>query len=344
MSGLAPEVVAQRFRQDWSAVMKDAITAMQWDASGNLMTGDASGGIHRFTPGGDRISHWRAHDGAVLKVCPQPTDPYVATSGEDGAIRLWEMTGKLRQVLVEGDGWIEQMAWKPDGKWLGATTGSRIYQWEDASSRDSWYQAPRNILAMAWSPTGMKLALAVNKGVFLWSPSDRQPRELLSFPGAAIALDWKPDGTALAVGTQDGFLHVWRRQIGANAKQLTMRGYQCKVSCLEWHPLKDMIATAGGKDIVIWGPLHQKGGGSPLPIAHHQTTITCLSYEPSGYYLASGDRNGLVCIWDGKGRLVQQWQGRHEITVLRWDAEGNRLLTGDTQGGLNAYLTNTELS
>ena len=344
MSGLAPEVVSQRFRLDWTADMNDAVTALQWEADGDLLTGDASGDINRFTPAGERIHYWHAHNGAVLKVCPKPTGQCVATSGEDGSIRLWDSTGGIMQVLVEGDGWIEQLAWKQDGQWLGAATGKKIYQWDDTNACEAWYQTLRNIQAMAWSPSGMKLALAVNKGVFLWAPSDKQPRELMSFPGAAISLAWKPDGSALAAGTQDGFLHVWRRQIGANAKLLTMRGYQGKVSCLEWHPLKDTIATAGGKDIVIWGPLHQKGGGSPLPVAHHRTTITCLSYEPSGYYLASGDRDGLVCIWDGKGKLVQQWQGHHEITVLRWDAEGNRLITGDTHGRLNAYMTNTELS
>ena len=78
-----------------------------------------------------------------------------------------------------------------------------------------WYDAKRQILAMAWAPDGRRLATAANKGLYLWrvgaNPDEAaEPVQLLSFPGAPVSVAWQANGKALAVGTQEACLQVWR--------------------------------------------------------------------------------------------------------------------------------------
>ena len=165
---------------------------------------------------------------------------------------------------------------------------------------------------------------------------DAQPVQLLAFPGAPVAVAWQRTGKALAVGTQDGFLQIWRpadRQ-GA-AKQLTMRGYPGKVSCLAWHPRTAVIATAGGPDVVLWELPQGASGSRGRPLRHHQATITALAWSADGRLLASGDRSGRVCLWDSHGEALYARTLGHEISAMQWQPGGRVLAVGDTEGVLH---------
>jgi WD40 repeat protein len=209
-----------------------------------------------------------------------------------------------------------------------------------------WYDAKRQILAMAWAPDGRRLATASNKGLYLWrlgrdAGNAEEPEQLLSFPGAPVSVAWQPNGRALAVGTQDGFLQVWRTSLAGQgpgkggAKQLTMKGYTSKVACLSWHPTQPTIASAGGNDVVLWRLPRGNGGAKGQPLRHHAATVTALKWSPDGRFLASGDRAGRLCIWDADGAVVFTQNLKHEVTVLHWYSNSNVLLTGDIAGGVH---------
>jgi WD40 repeat protein len=161
----------------------------------------------------------------------------------------------------------------------------------------------------------------------------------MAFPGAPVALAWRPDGRALAVGTQDGFLQVWRQsgpragraRSGAGSSQLTMRGYPAKVSCLDWHPTRSRIATAGGQDVVLWD-IPTAGEGKPMPLRLHRAAVTALVHSPDGALLASGDRDGRLCIWRDGGAPVHSITLDAEISALAWHAGGAAIAVGCIDG------------
>ena len=212
--------------------------------------------------------------------------------------------------------------------------------------QDPTVATARQILAMAWAPDGHRLATASNKGLYLWHVGRREsepvdPVQLLSFPGAPVSVAWHPAGSALAVGTQDGFLQVWRAggigQRGGSdrARQLTMKGYAAKVGCLSWHPSRPTIASAGGTDVVLWQLPRGGGKAKGQPLRHHAATVTALRWAPNGSFLASGDRSGRLCIWNARGEPIYIQNLDEEITVLHWMPHADALLVGDISGGLH---------
>lgn len=268
---------------------------------------------------------------------PAQTGNVVASAGEDGRVRLWYGAAGDVETLTEEPGWIEQLEWIADGSVLAATAVKTIYLWQGSESLGMWYDARRRVPAMAWAPLGKRLATASSKGVDLWSLGNDEPVELLAFPGAAVAVAWNNKDNNLAAGTQDGFLQLWRQTTVGRTKQLTMRGYQGKVNCLDWHPWRDAAATAGGKEVVVWNLATCNGKQQARPLRRHQTTVTCLGYSPDGRCLASGDRLGHICLWDVNGDLVREWREDSELTVIRWSADGDYLAVGTTTGQLQVY-------
>jgi len=347
--GLAVIATPAPFSMCRSHVLGDAVTDLAWSGGGNLiLAGSAAGVLHRFSADGDALGDWQGHEGGVTRVCFKPgDDAALASAGEDGYVRLWDTdSGSEIATLAEEQTWVEHLAWTPDGKVLAAAARKTISLWQGTEPLGVWYDARRHVLAMSWAPDGKRLATAANKGLYLWRMNSKhteasEPMQLLSFPGAPVAVEWQPNGKALAVGTQDGFLQVWRPagiRTGAvknNASQLTMRGYPGKVTCLSWHPIKTIIATAGGPDVVLWELPGKAGAAKGTPLRHHQATITALAWSADGLQLASGDRSGRLCIWDREGKAIFSQVIGHEISEIRWHPKRSILAIGDTAGGLH---------
>jgi len=342
----------------WRRQLPEAVTFLRWRASAGaaaeaLISAGADGWIrgHAFADGSERVA-WRAHDAGITGLCLHPavtdassaasadaTGAVFASAGEDGRVRLWDAAGRAVATLAEESGWVELLAWSPDGRILAAAAGRSIQLWRGEESLGVWYDAARSVLALAWAPDSRRLATAANKGLHLWQVGGQAPVQLMAFPGAPVALAWRPDGKSLATGTQDGFLQVWR-QAGPGAgrargrsspSQLTMRGYPAKVSCLDWHPSRSRIATAGGPDVVLWD-IPAAGEGRPTPLRLHRTAVTALAYSPGGALLASGDREGHLCLWRDGGAPLQSLALDAEISALAWHAGGATIAAGCTDG------------
>jgi WD40 repeat protein len=349
-------------RQRWYCQSTEAITALRWrsaddaSATDDLLAAGADGWIrgHAGTDGREQLA-WQAHDGGVTGLCLRPTPAknkddlpaVLASAGEDGRVQLWDVRGGLVATLAEESSWVEHLAWTADGRLLAAAAGRSIHLWRGEESLGVWYDANRSVLALAWAPDGKHLATAANKGLHLWQVGGQAPAQLLQFPGAPVVLGWRPDGKALAVGTQDGFLQVWRQsgpRGGGGRKggtsQLTMRGYPAKVTCLEWHPTRSRVATAGGQDLVLWD-IPAAGEGKPTPLRLHRTAVTALAYAPDGALLASGDRDGRVCLWSDAGAPLQSLALDAEVACAVWNSDGSAIAFGCTDGGITVLDVDT---
>jgi WD40 repeat protein len=348
-------------QQRWQRQLPEAVTALRWcpahadrnSSAEDLLAAGADGWIrtHAGTDGAERLA-WQAHDGGVTVLCQRPLPEQsnndrpavLASAGEDGRVALWDTCGGLAATLAEESTWVEHLTWTQDGRLLAAAAGRSIHLWRGEESLGVWYDANRSVLALAWAPDGRRLATAANKGLHLWEVGGDAPVQLLQFPGAPVVLGWRPDGKALAVGTQDGFLQVWRqatrsqgpgggsRRTGGSS-QLTMRGYPAKVSCLDWHPTRSRVATAGGQDLVLWD-IPAAGEGKPTPLRLHRTAVTALTYAPDGALLASGDRDGRVCIWSDAGAPLQSLSLAAEVACTTWSADGTAVAFGCTDGSI----------
>jgi WD40 repeat protein/serine/threonine protein kinase len=154
------------------------ITAIAFAPDGSFVTADQAGILVYRTPDGKpRGQPLSAHVGAVNGAVFSPDGKLLATTGDDGLVKLWHTAdlGKAEVPpvwTVEGHGnGALGVCFSPDGTRL-ATTGrdKAVRLWETATGREALALQGRTGLrfGIAFRPDGRQLAAASAEGVKLW--------------------------------------------------------------------------------------------------------------------------------------------------------------------------------
>lgn len=282
------------------------------------------------------------HALGTLAIAWQPGSGVIASSGQDGAVMLWnaDAAAPARQ-LNTGKSWTEHLSYAPDGK-LAAATGKTIHLWSREADRIGEL-APHasSVAAIAWDASGRELAAATNRAMWVHriEPPASQAYEV---PAACLTAAFSPNGRMLASGMQDGAVHLWYRATGRDSH---MGGYGVRVPLTRWSANSRYLATSAGSQIIVWdcggkGPERS----TPLELAAHTDRIDCLAYQPGGPWLASGGRDWRVALWwPGKADLPADVQPcAAAVSALRWSADGRFLAVGERGGQLSVYALVTK--
>ena len=114
-----------------------------------------------------------------------------------------------------------------------------------------------------YSPDGMRLALASEHGIKIWTPASGRT-ELILTPSEATGIAFSPDGTLLAYGTLNGQLGLWDLQNNeevSTAIDNTQRFFGSVIS-LDFTPDNRWLVTSSGDGTKLWSlpnlELHQE--------------------------------------------------------------------------------------
>jgi len=326
----------------WSAVVDDYAIAGGWIPDGKVfLVGDASGGVYAFDGGiGSTVwTHQGAHEGGLLSLDIHPSGAKFATVGQDGRVLIWGVAeGKVRNITEVGKGWVENVAWSPDGQWLAVSCSRKVHVY-DAEGRESWHSDdhPSTVSAIAWSSKG-ELATACYGRVTFFDASNGETLQLLEWKGSLISMVLSPDGEVVACGCQDNSVHFWRRSTEEDS-QLT--GYLGKPSSLAFDDTSTLLATGGGDVVTVWS-FSEEGPEDTMPgvFALHRESITALAFTHE-MRLASGGRDGSVVIWtlesNGEGYPVGGALLGDVVAGLHWRSDGRALAALDARGGVTAW-------
>ncbi len=335
-------------RRGWSAAVGDYAIAGGWCLRGEaLIVGDAAGGVYAFD-GKSGATAWErrgVHEGGVLAVAIHPGGTVFATAGQDSRVLIWSAAeGQVGRAIDVGSGWVENVAWSPDGRWLAASCSRQVRAY-DADGAEIWRSDdhPSTVSAIAWSSAG-ELATACYGRVAFFDASSGEIRQKLEWQGSLVSMVLSPDGGIVVCGSQDNSVHFWRR---ATEEDSMMSGYPAKPSALAFDDTGTLLATGGGEAVTVWnfagrGPEDTEPG----VLEFHVQPITTLAFAPRAMRLASGGRDGAVVVWsirkDGRGDPMGTAAVAGAVAELYWRPDGRALAALDAQGGVTAWrVSNT---
>lgn len=314
----------------------DHVIALRWSSDGNYLAAASVSGPISIFRGSDlhELYRFSGHSIGTTAIDWHPSLALLASAGQDGKAKLWDIeSGTERTSMICGMGWAEHVAWSEDGEVLAVSCGRKIALWNrDGKKAYSFPDFESTIADIAWRPNRTHLAAAGYNGVVLHTIDQESSSEYLEWQGSTLVCSWSPNGKMLATGDQDCTVQLWYPD---EEQHLQMHGYLVKALQLSWTTDSKFLATGGGMNVTIWdcsgkGPADQ----TPLLLEGHKAYISALSYQHHGSLLASGDKKGLVRVWQHQElhTLFSEIFLEQPISNIRWSPEDNTIAVGGALG------------
>jgi len=287
-----------------------------------------------------------AHTGAVVALTFSPDSQYLATSGKDGMIRLWEPPFERFAVSVGGTGTVlSSMIFTPKGDQLIGGTDRGAIQFRDLSGtilreipggRDS--TSITGLRFMPGSPllivaTGRK-AMKVIGGIHYVPMVERASTPIPIRDGSGIwSIDDHPAKRFLAWSNGNREIRI-KNMLSPDDPLLFRPGVD--VPSIAISPEGTHLAAAADWAVRIYDIAKKT---ERFKLTGHKGTVSSVAYLPNGRAILSGSGDKTVKMWDSAtGRdIVTLTFPMGRVTCLAVAPDGLRAAVGDDQGNITLW-------
>jgi len=254
----------------------------------------------------------------------------LASAGEDGTIRLWDLTGPSpvqTAVFKKHTGTVWSMAASPDGTLLASGGGDNIVCLWDVAAKGAKEPAvidgyTSGITGLAFSPDGQTLASGswdkarggIVRLIEVSGSSWKEQRVLTGHSGLVQGVAFAPDGKSLASGSLDGTVRIWDLT-GANRPPTILR-HPDWVYPVMFSPDGKVLGSVCKDDKMrLWDMTK-----SPPELRVELPAKGGHVFSPNGRLLFTGDQDGKIYVWDGalprqsgfvglgRGKKLEEWK------------------------------------
>ncbi|XP_028637266.1 probable E3 ubiquitin-protein ligase HERC1 [Grammomys surdaster] len=278
-----------------------------------------------------------AHQNRVMTCVWCNKKGLLATSGNDGTIRVWNVTKKqysLQQTCVfnrlEGDAEeslgspsdpsFSPVSWSISGKYLAGALEKMVNIWQVNGGKGLVDIQPHWVSALAWPEEGpatawsgespelllvgrMDGSLGLIEVVDVSTMHRRELEHCYRKDVSVTCIAWFSEDRPFAVGYFDGKLLMGTKEPLEKGGIVLIDAHKETLVSMKWDPTGHILMTcAKEENVKLWGPV--SGCWRCLHSLCHPSTVNGIAWcslpgkgSKMQLLMATGCQNGLVCVW-----------------------------------------------
>jgi hypothetical protein len=247
---------------------------------------------------------------ATTAALMSPAQPFLAVSGQDGAIRLWDLSSQRRLLMLRTelhqrtghDALALSLAFSPDGTLLASGhVDGNIHLWHVETGREYPARLRHDDMvgALAFSPDGTTLASGGRDSVLkLWSVdaalAGEARRELYRQPAGVTSLAYAASGKWVVTGHPNKVLRVTDVTNGRLAA--TLRGPEGQIHLVCLTPDGKTMVVASQDRTIRFFDIESRA--QLFVLSGPRKPTTSLSFFSDGMHFVAVSQENAVQLWD----------------------------------------------
>jgi WD40 repeat protein len=284
---------------------------LAWSPKGVFVTeGPEDSGLIdiRDAETGRSVLSFHGHDGDVNQVAFSSDGSRLASTGDDGELKVWDPSSGRLLAGLSGSGSARGVSFSADGSLVAAAWDGKgtVRVLDLSTDRVVWSTRVDGVIDTALSPDGKRIAVASDSGTAVFDVETGERVFRLS-RGAAEDVSWSPDGRSVAVAS-DQDIRIW--EAGTGRLQHTLLGHAGRVYGVAWSPDSARLVTGGADGIAKVWEIGVNGTRElwSLSALGTRSGVQGLTFSPDGSRVMVGDLNvSTVTIWDLGSNGDAEW-------------------------------------
>ncbi len=226
------------------------------------------------------------HSDPILGLAFHTSGKMLASSSMDQTVRLWDVASGQTYATLQGySNWLVEVAFSPDGRTLASSGSDGTVQLWTVSKNIEPNSIAQQTAQPSSSPAEQETPFALDLG-----------HTLRAYKQTIHAVDFSPDGTLLASGSNTGVVQLWHTHSGQRMQSLP--GHTDFVRVVRFSPDGQQLLSGGRDEIVhLWDVAR----GIVVQRFPQTTWTRAAAFHPTGNLLATGGDDRLVYLWGRTG-------------------------------------------